>query len=97
VIVVITDNKNRFVILKGLQIDVIPKKCANCFSADIHEIFKHIDGNSWICMTCNYLTSFEPSLKLSSRNFPFVMSGEYLNQKPQEIFTFDGVFDYVGT
>ena len=34
---------------------------------------EHVDGGSWICMSCNFLNSYEPSMKLTKTNLPTTM------------------------
>ena len=44
----------------------------NYFSIYCQMIMTHVDGGSWICLTCNSLNSYEPSMRLT-KNMPFSM------------------------
>jgi len=66
------DPDGRLLICRAKQLDEIPSRCHNCDGDDLQQIMEHVDGGSWICMTCNYLNSYEPSMRLT-KNMPFSM------------------------
>ena len=55
------DPNGRLLICRAKQLDEIPSRCHNCNSDDLQQIMEHVDGGSWICMTYNFLNSYEHS------------------------------------
>ena len=54
------------------KLDKIPETCYSCKSDDLQMIMTHVDGGSWICLNCNCLNSYEPSMRLT-KDMPFSM------------------------
>jgi len=67
------DPDGRILICRAKQLEQIPTVCHNCDGDDLLQIMEHVDGGSWICMTCNFLNSYEPSMKLTKTNLPVTM------------------------
>ena len=67
------DPDGRILICRAKQLEQIPTECHNCDGDDLLQIMEHVDGGSWICMTCNFLNSYEPSMKLTKTNLPTTM------------------------
>lgn len=66
------DEDGRLIICRAKQLDKIPEICYHCDSDDLQMIMTHVDGGSWICLDCNSLNCYEPSLRLT-KNMPFSM------------------------
>ena len=66
------DEAGRLIISRAKQLDKIPETCYGCNSDDLQMIMTHVDGGSWICLNCNYLNSYEPSMRLT-KDMPFSM------------------------
>ena len=66
------DESGRLIISRAKQLDKIPETCYSCNSDDLQMIMTHVDGGSWICLNCNCLNSYEPSMRLT-KDMPFSM------------------------
>jgi len=66
------DEAGRLIISRARQLEQIPEICYHCDSDDLQMIMTHVDGGSWICLDCNSLNCYEPTIRLT-KNMPFSM------------------------
>jgi predicted metal-dependent phosphotriesterase family hydrolase len=74
------DEAGRLIISRARQLEQIPEICYSCNSDDLKMIMTLVDGGSWICLDCNALNCYEPSMRLTKN-----MSYSMLNLGADEI------------